>query len=181
MSAADLSLVGAAAYTARTKRARLRVHGGEEEEERTGRFIGRTQLARETIRWTDDAPRVFTSFTREDLGRRGRAAAWLPRHTPLEKCPISSRSVIYIGVAMLKWRRRVMMVVVVRFESWLGLSLLPSFENVYIYFFTCCGSSRDLYGDTKEETERVESGNRFVACRYRFERPSNRIKSTWEF
>lgn len=65
MSAADLSLVGAAAYTARTKRARLRVHGGEEEEERTGRFIGRTQLARETIRWTDDAPRVFTSFTRE--------------------------------------------------------------------------------------------------------------------
>lgn len=46
------------------------------------------------------------------------------------------------------------MVVVVRFESWLGLSLLPSFENVYIYFFTCCGSSRDLYGDTKEETER---------------------------
>lgn len=81
MSAADLSLVGAAAYTARTKRARLRVHGGEEEEERTGRFIGRTQLARETIRWTDDAPRVFTSFTREDLGGRGRTAATSP-HAP---------------------------------------------------------------------------------------------------
>lgn len=27
------------------------------------------------------------------------------------------------------------MVVVVRFESWLGLSLLPSFENIYIYIF----------------------------------------------
>lgn len=38
--------------------------------------------------------------------------------------------------------------------------------RMYIYLFTCCGSSRDLYGNTKEETERVESGNRFVACRY---------------
>lgn len=72
--------------------------------------------------------------------------------------------------------KEVMMVVVVRFESWLGLSLVPSFENIYIYFFTCCGSSCGLYSDSKEETERVESGNRFVACRYRFERPSNRIK-----
>lgn len=83
MSAADLSLVGAAAYTARTKRARLRVHGGEEEEERTGRFIGRTQLARETIRWTDDAPRVFTSFTREGSWRkRERSSVATSPHAP---------------------------------------------------------------------------------------------------
>lgn len=49
----------------------------------------------------------------------------------------------------------------------------PSFDNIYIYFFTCYGSSRDLYEDTKEEMECIEIGNRFVACRYRFERPSN--------
>lgn len=37
------------------------------------------------------------------------------------------------------------MVVVVRFESWLGLSLVPSFENVYIFFYVLWILTRSLW------------------------------------
>lgn len=79
MSAADLSLVGAAAYTARTKRARLRVHGGEEEEERQ---IYRSDAARKRNDPMNRRrpSRVYFFYSGGIL--EGEGEQQLPRHTP---------------------------------------------------------------------------------------------------
>lgn len=146
MSAADLSLVGAAAYTARTKRARLRVHREEKRRRRRGRagFIGRTQLAGETIRWTDDAPRVFTSFTREG-SREKRERAWLP-HAPGKVPRFEQVDNLYRCRDTKTAKEKV----VLRVLAWIASfpPLLPSFENIYIFLRY---RSQDLYGDIRRD------------------------------
>lgn len=94
MSAADLSLVATAAYTARTKRARLRVHrGGKRRRGRADLSVGRSSHEKRSDEPT--TPLACLLLLRSWGGEESKVAR-LPCHTRLEKCPVSSRPVIYI-------------------------------------------------------------------------------------
>lgn len=86
MSAVDLSFLLAATYTARTKRARLRVH-------RDPGQIYRSDAARTRNDPLNDAPGVFTSRGLCSSSPAGTL------HDSLEKCSASTGSAIYIAVA----------------------------------------------------------------------------------
>lgn len=74
----------------------------------------------------------------------GEGEQQLPRHTP-GKMPRFEQIGNLYRCRDAEMAKEVMMVVVVRFESWLGLSLLPSFENVYIFFYVLWILTRSLW------------------------------------